>query len=186
VIVRRTWISDVLACFTALVVISLDQWTKWLVVTHLSPPDLGPQVPLIGSYLSLYYTRNRGAAFRIFSSNGPVLFVLLAIAVAVIVLLYLRMFKTGPLLSKLAFGLILGGAVGNNVFDRLIHGSVVDFIWFQIPQIGFSFAIFNLADAAITTGVVLLFLILLFGGKRGKDETRHVQHSLPNSLSPKA
>jgi signal peptidase II len=65
VTVRRTWISDVLACFTALIVISLDQWTKWLVVTHLSPPDLGPQVPLIGSYLTLYYTRNRGAAFRI-------------------------------------------------------------------------------------------------------------------------
>lgn len=182
-IARRTWTSDVLAGFAALLVVGLDQWSKRLVVAHLGPPDLGPHVSLIGSYLSLYYTRNRGAAFRMFSSNGPALFVLVAIAIAVIVFLYLRMYKTGSLLSKLAFGLILGGAVGNNVFDRLINGSVVDFIWFQIPQIGFSFAIFNLADAAITVGVILLSLTLLLAGKRIKDEARKMQSPLSNPTS---
>ncbi|HEU5375902.1 MAG TPA: signal peptidase II [Ktedonobacteraceae bacterium] len=167
---KRARLYDTFAFFTALIVIGLDQWSKSLVVTHLGPPDFGPQVPLLGSYLSLSYTRNHGAAFRLFSSNGPVLFMLIAIAVVIIVYLYLRMRNTGPLLYKLSFGLIIGGAVGNNVLDRLIHGSVVDFIWFQIPQIGLNFAIFNLADAAITLGVTLLFVTLIFRGKRGRGK----------------
>ncbi|HET8843532.1 MAG TPA: signal peptidase II, partial [Ktedonobacteraceae bacterium] len=80
---RRARLYDAFAFLTALIVIGLDQWTKSLVVARLGPPDLGPQVSLIGSYLTLYYTRNQGVAFRLFSSNGPALFVLIAIAVAV-------------------------------------------------------------------------------------------------------
>lgn len=162
-IVRRARIYDVFALLTAIIVISLDQWTKALVVARLSPPDFGPQVPLIGQYLVLYYIRNKGAAFSMFNTNGPLLIVLIAIAVAVIIYLYLRVFNSGSLLYKLVFGLIIGGAAGN-LLDRFTHGSVVDFIWFRLPQVGFSFAIFNLADAAISVGVVLLFLALLFGG----------------------
>lgn len=169
--VRRARIYDVFALLTALLVIGLDQWTKALVVAHLGPPSFGPQIPLIGPYLTLYYIRNQGAAFSMFNSNGPVLIVLIALAVAVIVYLYLRVLNTGSLLYKLIFGLIIGGASGN-LLDRLFHGSVVDFIWFQIPQIGFNFAIFNLADASISVGVVLLFIVLIFGGMRGKNETQ--------------
>jgi len=169
VTIRRARIYDAFALLTATIVISLDQWTKSLVATRLGPPDFGPQVPLIGPYLTLYYIRNQGAAFSMFNSNGPVLIVLIAVAVAVIVYLYLRMLNTGSLLYKLIFGLIIGGATGN-LLDRFIHGSVVDFIWFRIPQIGFSFAIFNLADAAISVGVVLLFVTLLLGGIRGQGE----------------
>lgn len=167
---RHARIYDAFALLTAIIVVSLDQWTKSLVVAHLSPPDFGPQVPLIGPYLTLYYIRNQGAAFSMFDSNGPVLIALIAVAVIVIVYLYLRMLNTGSLLYKLIFGLIIGGATGN-LLDRFIHGSVVDFVWFQIPQIGFSFAIFNLADAAISVGVVLLFVTLIFSGMRNKGET---------------
>jgi signal peptidase II len=167
---RRARIYDALALLTAIIVISLDQWTKSLVVAHLSPPDFGPQVPLIGPYLTLYYIRNRGAAFSMFDTNGPILIALIAVAVIVIVYLYLRMLNNGSLLYKLIFGLIIGGATGN-LLDRFIHGSVVDFIWFQIPQINFNFAIFNLADAAISVGVVLLFVTLIFSGVRNRGET---------------
>ncbi|HEY0753717.1 MAG TPA: signal peptidase II [Ktedonobacteraceae bacterium] len=167
--VRRARIYDAFALLTAIVVISLDQWTKALIAANLGPADFGPQVPLLGHYLTLYYIRNHGAAFSMFNSNGPVLIALILIAVIVIVYLYLRMLNTGTLLYKLIFGLIIGGATGN-LLDRFIHGSVVDFIWFQIPQIGFSFAIFNLADASISVGVFLLFLILLLNGVRGKSE----------------
>lgn len=168
---RRARIYDAFALLTAIIVIGLDQWTKSLVVAHLSPPDYGPQVPLIGPYLTLYYIRNHGAAFSMFDSNGPILIALIAIAVIVIVYLYLRMLNTGSLLFKLIFGLIIGGATGN-LLDRFLHGSVVDFVWFQIPQIGFSFAIFNLADASISVGVVLLFATLLFSGLRNKGEAK--------------
>ncbi|SRR5258707_263698 len=168
---RRARIYDAFALLTAIVVISLDQWTKALVVEHLGPPDFGPPVPLIGPYLTLYYIRNRGAAFSMFNTNGPILIALIAVAVIVIVYLYLRMLNTGSLLYKLIFGLIIGGAAGN-LLDRFTHGSVVDFIWFQIPQIGFSFAIFNLADAAISVGVVLLFLTLIVTGTRNKGQAQ--------------
>lgn len=171
---RRARINDVFAFLTALIIIGLDQWTKSLVVAHLSPPDFGPRVPLIGPYLTLYYIRNQGAAFSMFDTNGPVLAVLILVAVAVIVYLYLRMFNTGSLLYKLVFGLIIGGAIGN-LLDRFTHGSVVDFIWFQIPQIHFSFAIFNLADAAISVGVVLLFIALLFGGVQGRKKAEQTE-----------
>jgi signal peptidase II len=188
---RRARLYDILALLTALVVIGLDQWTKSLVVAHLSPPDFGPQVPLIGQYLVLYYIRNQGAAFSMFNTNGPVLIALIAVAVVVIVYLYLRMLNSGSLLYKLVFGLIIGGAAGN-LLDRFTHGSVVDFIWFRIPQIGFSFAVFNLADSAITIGVILLFIALLFSsgrarsaGKRADQPTNEAADGESNS-SPAA
>lgn len=170
---RRARIYDAIALLTAIIVISLDQWTKTLVASNLGPPDLGPQVPLIGPYLTLYYIRNQGAAFNMFDTNGPVLVVLIAVAVAVIGYLYLRMLNTGTWLYKLIFGLIIGGAAGN-LLDRFLHGSVIDFIWFRIPQIGFNFAIFNLADASISVGVVLLFITLLFGGMRSRGAENEV------------
>jgi signal peptidase II len=172
VAVKRARLYDALALGTALLVIGLDQWTKSLVVAHLSPPDFGPQVPLLGQYLVLYYIRNQGAAFSMFTTNGPILFVLIAVAVVVIFYLYLRMLNSGSLLYKLVFGLIIGGAAGN-LLDRFTHGSVVDFLWFRIPQVHFSFAIFNLADSAITVGVILLFVALLFTGGRARTAGTH-------------
>jgi signal peptidase II len=171
---RHARIYDAVAFVTALIVILLDQWTKSLVVSHLGPPGQGPLMPMIGQYLVLYYIRNQGAAFSMFNTNGPVLIALIAVAVAVIVYLYLRMLNSGTLLLKLVFGLIIGGAAGN-LLDRFTHGSVVDFIWFRIPQIGFSFDIFNLADSAITIGVILLFVTLVFGGLRPRTQTENQQ-----------
>lgn len=164
---RRSRLYDALALLTAICVIGLDQWVKSLVVAHLGPPEINPPVPIVGQYLVLYYIRNQGAAFSMFNTNGPVLFLLIAAAIAVILYLYVRTFNSGSLLYKLVFGLIIGGATGN-LLDRFTHGSVVDFIWFRIPQLHFSFAIFNLADAAITVGVVLLFVALLLTSSRAR------------------
>ncbi|RAQ94566.1 signal peptidase II [Thermogemmatispora tikiterensis] len=159
---RRARLYDLLALLVMVLVVALDQWTKALVVSYLSPPDSGRVVPLLGEYLSLYYTRNSGAAFGLFA-NSVVLAGLIAVAVAVVITLYLRGLNSGPLSYKLVFGLIIGGAVGN-LIDRVRHGGyVVDFILFRIPQIGFRFAVFNLADSAITVGVILLLLLMVTG-----------------------
>jgi signal peptidase II len=168
---RHERIYDALALLTAIVVLILDQWTKAWVVTNLSPPDFGyPRIALISDYLLLYYIKNNGAAFSLFA-NSVVLVLLIAAAIAVIVYLYLRMLNTGSLWYKLIFGLIIGGAL-SNLIDRMRHGGyVVDFISFNIPQFNFHFAIFNLADAAISTGVILLFVTLLFGGLQKTDGT---------------
>jgi signal peptidase II len=162
---RRARIYDALTLLTAGVVIGLDQWTKALVVKYLSPPFERPPLPLIGNYLTLFYIQNRGAAFGLFANNF-VLALLIVAAVCVISYLYFRMFNSGPLAYKLIFGMIIGGATGN-LIDRIVRGGyVVDFIYFRIPEIGYRFAIFNLADASISVGVFLLIVLMLFGSVR--------------------
>lgn len=168
--VGRERLYDMLALLTAIIIIALDQWTKALVVQYLSPPDTGHIVPIIGDYLTLDYIQNNGAAFSMLE-NTALLAVLIVVAIAVILYLYLRILNTGPLALKLIFGMIIGGAAGN-LIDRLHHGGyVVDFIFFQIPQIGFRFAVFNLADASISIGVFLLFVFLLFSSLKRSAET---------------
>src|SRR5712691_8152822 len=108
----------------------MDQWTKALVVDHLSPYDTGPKIYLIGQYLLLFYIRNNGAAFSLFA-NSIVLVGLIILAVGAISYMYARMINTGSLAIKLIFGMIVGGALGN-IIDRVRHaGYVVDFIAFR-------------------------------------------------------
>ena len=162
-------IYDAFALLVTIVVIVLDQWTKSLVVTYLSPPE-SRSVPLVGQYLILYYIQNSGAAFSMLT-NTAVLVVLIAVALIVVGYIYLRVLNSGPLYYKVIFGLIIGGALGN-VIDRIHNGGyVVDFIAFRIPQINFYFAIFNVADACITIGVLLLFVFIFFI-RRSHDEQR--------------
>ena len=178
--IRRARIYDALALLTAIIVLALDQWTKAWIVTNLSG---GTQISVIGNYLILYYIRNNGAAFSLLA-NSFALVLLIVVAVGVITYLYLRMLNTGSLWYKLIFGLIMGGALGN-LIDRARHsGYVIDFIAFRIPQIGFYFAIFNLADAAISVGVFLLFVTLLFGNLRRPGETSQSTHSKQETASP--
>ncbi len=173
---RRARIYDALALLTAILVLALDQWTKAWVVSNLSPPNIGPRISLVGDYLTLYYIRNNGAAFSLLA-NSIVLVILIVVAVGVVAYLYLRTLNTGTLGFKLILGLIIGGAV-SNLIDRVNHsGYVVDFISFRIPQINFYFAVFNFADAAISVGVFLLFVALLFGGLRRPGRT--IQRSDP-------
>ena len=168
-IARRARIYDVLALLAAIVVIVLDQWTKALVVQYLSPPMSKPPIPVIGNYLTIFYIQNNGAAFGLLANNG-VLAVLIVSAICVITYLYVRTLNSGPLLYKLIFGMIIGGALGN-LLDRATRGGhVVDFIFFRIPEIHYQFAIFNLADASISVGVFLLFLFILLGGLRKGGE----------------
>ena len=180
---RRARINDVLALLTVIIVIALDQWTKALVVQYLSPPESKEPVPLIGNYLTLYYIQNRGAAFGLFANNIA-LAILIAAAVCVITYLYARMLNSGPLIYKLIFGMIIGGAVGNLV-DRAIRGGyVVDFIYFRIPQIGYHFAIFNLADASISVGVFLLFTFILLGGLHKTTRVSEKANTKKDTASP--
>ena len=178
---RRARIYDALALLVVISIIGVDQWTKTLVVEKLSPPESGPQIHLIGQYLVLYYIRNNGVAFSLFA-NSIVLIGLISIAIGVIAYMYARMLNSGSLAIKLIFGLILGGALGN-IIDRVRHaGYVVDFIAFSIPQIKFYFAIFNIADAAISVGVFLLFVLLLIGSIRRPRTAPDTNSSAQNQV----
>lgn len=179
--IRRARLYDIIALFTALVVIVLDQWTKALVVANLSPAESKNPISLIGEYLVIYYVQNKGAAFSMFLSDSAILAVLISIAIVVVAYLYLRMLNKGPLIYKVVFGLIIGGAV-SNLLDRAHYsGYVVDFISFRIPQLNYYFAIFNIADACISVGVCLLFVLILFSGFQRSTDAR--QQSQPTTTS---
>lgn len=181
---KRARLYDILALLTVIIVVALDQWTKALVVKYLSPPQSKPPIHIIGHYLVIYYIQNSGAAFSLFE-NSFFLPILIALAICVVGYLYFRMINTGSLAYKIVFGMIIGGAFGN-LIDRIRHGGyVVDFIWFRIPEIGYSFAIFNIADACISVGVFLLFVILIFGnlGRKNTAEEQ-VESAQPAKAEP--
>ncbi|MBO0793203.1 MAG: signal peptidase II, partial [Ktedonobacteraceae bacterium] len=164
---RRARLYDVVALLVAIVVVVFDQWTKSLIVANLSPAGSKSPIPLVGPYLVIDYIQNRGAAFSFLQDNGLFLTLFIVAAIVVVAILYLRMLNDGPLPYKLVFGLIIGGAIGN-LIDRAHNGGfVVDFLSFRIPEINFYFAVFNIADACISVGVVLLFLFVLFHGLGG-------------------
>ena len=164
-VAKRARLYDGLALLTVLIVIGLDQWTKALVVQRLSPPKSQPPIPLIGEYLTIFYVQNNGAAFSMFA-NSTILIVLIAVAIAIVAYLYYRILNSGSLAYKIIFGMIIGGAIGN-LIDRAMHGGyVVDFVFFRIPEIGYRFAIFNIADASISVGVFLLFVMTVASSLR--------------------
>jgi len=136
----------------ALVVFALDRWTKTLVMSAFFPGESRLVIPHL---LWWTYVQNTHGAFGLFG-NSPVLLIALAIIVLTIFALAFRDAVQRSLLVRIAFGMIVGGAVGN-IVDRLQHRWVVDFIDFKTiwPNV------FNVADASITIGVGLLIIASL-------------------------
>lgn len=136
-------------------IIAVDQITKWAVVEKLEEQRA---YPVIGEFFRLYLVRNPGAAFSM-GANATIIFsIFQLVAFLACIVLALR---TRYMAGALPIGLIGGGAAGNLV-DRIfrepggMHGHVVDFLSFG------SFAIFNVADAAITVGVVCYLIYAFF------------------------
>jgi len=166
--VAQPRLYDLVALLTVITIIALDQWTKSLVVSTMKEFQ-EIVLPGIGRYLSLQYIRNTGAAFSSFNESPIFLTILILVAIGVVAYLYIRMWNSGSLGYKMVFCMIIGGAFGNLIDRALRGGGVVDFIYFHIYEIGFKFAIFNVADASISVGVFLLFLFVLFGGIQRKE-----------------
>ncbi len=137
----------------ALVIIGMDQLTKWLVAANMA---IGEQIPIIEDLLYFTSHRNKGAAFGILQGQ---MWLFIPITVLVVVgIVYLIQKKVNHPGTGIAYGLILGGAIGNFI-DRLFRGEVVDFI--DVKIIAYDFPIFNVADSALVIGVILLMLFTL-------------------------
>ncbi len=137
----------------AVVVLILDQVSKAWMLYGLHLADLGT-IPILPFFrLSLVW--NRGFSFGLLANVDLARWLLSIFSIGVAIALALWARKTRRLLPSLGLGLIIGGAIGNAV-DRLRMGAVVDFLDFT--QIGFFPWVFNVADSAITVGVVLLLL----------------------------
>jgi signal peptidase II len=137
----------------AVIVIVLDQASKAAITSHFV---YGESMP-VASFFNLVLAHNTGAAFSFLSEAGGMqrwLFSLIAIVASVWIVWLLRKHHAEKLFS-FALAFILGGALGN-LIDRIAYGYVVDFLDFHWA--GYHFAAFNVADAAITAGAMLLIL----------------------------
>jgi signal peptidase II len=157
-----------LPLIVAALAITLDQLTKLWVRDHLV---LGESLPIIGR-LSLNYTINTGAAFGLLA-NQTVPLIIMSIASLLIILLFLRYLSHITTLSMVSIGFIWGGAVGN-LIDRIHFGHVTDFIDFRLWG-GFHWPTFNIADAAITVGVIALIYHFFRWEGLGKAHERHLK-----------
>lgn len=131
-------------------IILLDQWTKSLVRGSLPLGSTWSPWEWLEPYARIVHWRNTGAAFGVFQGFGGV-FTVLAIIVSLAILYYYPQVPREDFTLRLAMGLQLGGALGN-LIDRLTIGHVTDFISVA------NFPVFNVADASISIGVVVLIL----------------------------
>jgi signal peptidase II len=148
---------------SALAVLAADQGSKWWVMNELQLPVAG-NIDLL-PVLSLRFVANRGITFGLLNGVGAgASWILAAGALAIVGALFIWLSRAQSNLVVISLGAISGGAIGN-VIDRLRFGWVVDFI--HAHAFGWSWYVFNVADAAIVCGVAALILNNLFSKARG-------------------
>jgi len=139
--------------------LALDRWTKALIQKRF---DLNESISVIDGFFNITYVRNTGVAFGIFDplslpAKSVLLSVFTAVAAVVVITYSVRSSLRNRLL-QFALALVLGGALGN-LYDRLAYGYVVDFLEFYVRT--YHWPSFNVADSAISIGVILLALEIL-------------------------
>ena len=139
------------------VVIFLDRFTKEWVTLHI---PMGGAIPVIPHFLRISHWTNEGAAFSIFADSASphlVRWILVGFAVVLLIAVLVALVRLGNrfTLTTIALALVLGGALGN-VHDRILYGSVVDFI--EVHIFSYHWPDFNVADSSIVTGACLLLL----------------------------
>ena len=157
-------------CLTS-AVIGLDQITKWIVDQEMV---LHESIPVIPGFLNMTYVRNTGVAFGLLSSPDPglrsILLLLFSLVAIAVILIFWFKSRQAHLLLIAALGMILGGAIGN-LIDRFRLGEVIDFI--DIYWKDLHWPAFNIADSAITIGVILLLFHLIFQSDTSSPKTNH-------------
>ncbi len=141
----------------ALVVLVLDQLSKWWVLASYQPYEVQSLLPVFNMTLVF----NKGAAFSFLSDAGGWqrwFFIGLSSLVSIVLLIWLLRLKANEQLTSRSLALILGGALGN-LIDRIRLGQVVDFLDFHWQQ--WHWPAFNVADSAIAIGVLLMLLSTL-------------------------
>lgn len=142
------------------IIIILDQLTKYIILTTM---PLHNSIPVIPGFFSITHIHNPGGAFGMFADGSPLLRKFLFLVVSSLAICFvLYFYHSTPLTHRflsLGFAMIFGGAVGNMI-DRVRFGKVVDFLLFYIRD--WYFPAFNVADSAITIGVTIFVIHLLF------------------------
>ena len=138
----------------SLLVVVLDQATKQIAESQLTPHQAVNLLPFFDWYL----TYNTGAAFSFLANAGGWqrwLFTAIAIVISVVIVQWIRKLPPDETMTAFSLSLILGGAIGN-LIDRVYLGHVIDYIQVWLGK--YPWPAFNIADAAISVGAVLLIL----------------------------
>jgi len=152
------------------VIVALDQYTKVWIDNNMR---LYATEPILKGYLDFHYIRNAGSAFGFLSGSEspyriPFFVGVSTLAIGIILYLFHQM-EESEIVVPVALSLVLGGAVGN-LIDRIRLGEVIDFIYFHYKR--FAWPAFNIADIAITAGVILLILRMFFLENRSEPEKK--------------
>lgn len=145
----------------ALVIILVDQLTKWIVVTQM---EYGQSIPVIENFFYWTSHRNQGAAWGILQGQMW-FFYLITLVVIGFVIYYMQQYGKESKLAGTALALILAGAIGNFI-DRIFRKEVVDFADTLI--FGYDFPIFNVADSSLVIGVILVMLATIMDERKKK------------------
>ena len=152
------------------IVVALAQWTKYFVRLNLAPGERWVPWEWLAPYARIIHSSNTGAAFGIFK-DGALFFTVLAVLVSLAIVFYYPRVPRSQTALRIALALQLGGALGN-LADRLIQGGqVTDYL-----SVG-RFPVFNIADASIFLGVVILILSSFFQERRNRIEAEAESHS---------
>jgi len=157
----------------ATVILLADQWSKYLAHDYFVPTtDIGasdsaprerePKM-VISGFLEFRHAHNTGAVGGLLSGNNGLLMALSGLAI-VLLIVFRRSFVTSHAEHLVALGLITGGIAGNFV-DRLVRGYVEDFLVLYVGKMQITY-VFNIADAAICSGVVVYIIALLLPRKQ--------------------
>jgi len=147
--------NKVIAGVSVLVLVFLDQWTKYLAVVHLKG---NAPIEIIKNVFELSYLENRGAAFGVFQNQRWIFLILTLVVMILLLFLFFRLPDNKRFLPmKICLVFIFSGALGNMI-DRIFNGYVVDFLYFKLIH----FPIFNVADIYVTVAVVIAMVLFLF------------------------
>ena len=133
-------------------IVALDQWSKWAIKTSF---QLYESKPVIQDIFHFTYVTNDGMAFGLSFPGGKHILLVMTILLTGFIVGFLWKEKDGHPLVKYGLALILSGAIGN-LIDRLFYGKVVDFLDVMVGN--FHWYIFNVADSAVTVGMVLFII----------------------------
>jgi signal peptidase II len=150
---RFNWRGLLLFAYAAVVII-LDQYTKSLVRAARPLNTSWMPIPWLDPFVTLTHVNNTGSAFGLFHNMNWV-FIIIASVATIAIVVYYRQISESSWLLRLAFGLQLGGIVGNNI-DRIARGYVTDFVDTRI------WPVFNVADSSLVVGTILLAIFALF------------------------
>jgi len=144
----------------AAIALILDQGTKLLMLYVLGFAGMGPGDNIsVLPFFNLVMVWNPGISYGLFPATGLGTILLIALSVVAVVVLGWLLWRSTSRALAIGYGLIIGGALGNNLVDRLIYGKVADF--FHFYGFGYDWYVFNIADLAITLGAVAILYDVL-------------------------